>query len=129
MLIPGDCNFPTAALRSVNILVYLFYGLPSLLLRRSAAARDSAHEAGLAEPPSLHPVVDPARCIGCGSCVKVCPEQPLHQVLGIVGGRAELVSPADCIGHGACKTACPVEAISLVFGTERRGVEIPVLTP
>ena len=120
MLIPGDCNLPTAALRSVNILVYLIYGLPSLLLlgwylrrrslleRRSAAARDSAHEAGLAEPPSLHPVVDPARCIGCGSCVKVCPEQPLHHVLGIVGGRAELVSPADCIGHGACKTACPV---------------------
>jgi thioredoxin reductase/NAD-dependent dihydropyrimidine dehydrogenase PreA subunit len=125
----------------VITLVYLFYGLPSLLLlgwylrrrslleRRSATARDSAHAAGLAEPLSLHPVVDPARCIGCGSCVKVCPEQPLHQVLGIVGGRAELVSPADCIGHGACKTACPVEAISLVFGTERRGVEIPILTP
>src|SRR5882762_1025249 len=125
----------------LNTLVYLFYGLPSLLLlgwylrrrslleRRSAAARDSAHEAGLSEPPSLHPVVDPARCIGCGSCVKVCPEQPLHQVLGIVGGRAELVSPPDCIGHGACKTVCPVEAISLVFGTERRGVEIPILTP
>jgi thioredoxin reductase (NADPH) len=141
MLITGDCNDPATALKSVNTLVYLFYGLPSLLLLgwylrrrsqlegRSAAARDRAHEAGLAEPPSLHPVVDPARCIGCGSCVNVCPEQPLHQVLGIVGGRAELVSPADCIGHGACKTACPVEAISLVFGTERRGVEIPVLTP
>jgi thioredoxin reductase (NADPH) len=141
MLIPGDYNFPTAALRSVSILVYLFYGLPCVLLlgwyirrraqleRLSAAAQASAHEAGLAEPPSLHPIVDPARCIGCGSCVKVCPEQPLHHVLGIVGGRAELVSPADCIGHGACKTACPVEAISLVFGTERRGVEIPILTP
>src|ERR1700736_5910040 len=141
MLIPGDCNFPTAALKSLDMLVYLFYGLPSLLLlgwylrrrslleRRSATARDSAREAGLAEPPSLHPIVDPARCIGCGSCIKVCPEQPLHHVLGLVGGRAELVSPADCIGHGACKTACPVEAITLVFGTERRGVEIPVLTP
>ena len=124
----------------MDMLVYLFYGLPSLLLlgwylrrrslleRRSAAARDSAREAGLAEPPSLHPIVDPARCIGCGSCIKVCPEQPLHHVLGLVGGRAELVSPADCIGHGACKTACPVEAITLVFGTERRGVEIPILT-
>jgi thioredoxin reductase (NADPH) len=125
----------------VSTLVYLFYGLPTLLLvawfllrrarleRRSTLARSDAHAAGLMEPPSLHPVVDPSRCIGCGSCIKVCPEQPLHHVLGLVRGRAELVSPADCIGHGACKTACPVEAISLVFGTERRGVEIPVVTP
>jgi thioredoxin reductase (NADPH) len=125
----------------VDTLVYIFYGLPSLLLlvwyvrrrsrleRKSAAAHAVAHASGLAEPPSLHPIVDPARCIGCGSCVEVCPEQPVHHVLGIIGGRAVLVSPADCIGHGACKTACPVEAISLVFGSELRGVEIPILTP
>lgn len=125
----------------MNFLVYLIYGLPSVALlgwylrrrsqleRRSTVAREQAHAAGLAEPPSLHPVVDASRCIGCGSCVKACPEQPEHHVLGIVAGRAELVSPADCIGHGACKAACPVEAISLVFGTERRGVEIPVLSP
>ena len=125
----------------MSTLVYLLYGLPTLLVvawflvrrsrleKRSAAARAAAHAAGLTEPRSLHPTVDPTSCIGCGSCVKVCPEQPLHQVLGLVHGRAELVSPADCIGHGACKTACPVEAISLVFGTEHRGVEIPVLTP
>ncbi len=53
----------------------------------------------------------------------------MHHVLGVVGGRAELVSPTDCIGHGACKTVCPTEAITLVFGSERRGVEIPVLSP
>ena len=125
----------------MDLLVYLIYGLPLLaivgwyLLRRrnlervSAHARDEAQGSGLIEPASLHPIIDPARCIGCGSCVKACPEQPMHQVLGVVGGRAELVSPADCIGHGACKTACPTEAITLVFGTERRGVEIPVLSP
>jgi thioredoxin reductase (NADPH) len=125
----------------VSTLVYLFYGLPTLVLvawflvrrsrleRRSTAIHADAHAAGLLEPPSLHPIIDPSRCIGCGSCVKVCPEQPLHQVLGLVHGRAELVSPPDCIGHGACKTACPVAAITLVFGTERRGVEIPILTP
>ncbi len=37
--------------------------------------------------------------------------------------------PTDCIGHGACKTACPFDAITLVFGTERRGLDIPVLKP
>jgi thioredoxin reductase len=38
------------------------------------------------------------------------------------------VSPTDCIGHGACRAACPADAITLVFGTERRGVEIPLLS-
>ncbi|HYL71354.1 MAG TPA: NAD(P)-binding domain-containing protein, partial [Candidatus Dormibacteraeota bacterium] len=46
-----------------------------------------------------------------------------------VSGRATLVSPGDCIGHGACKAACPVGAINLVFGSERRGVDLPVLSP
>ncbi len=125
----------------MNWLIYLFYGFPSLLMlawflnrrrlleQRSARAREEAKAAGLNEPPSLHPVIDPALCIGCGSCVKACPEEPEHHVLGIIGGRAQLVSPTDCIGHGACKASCPVGAISLVFGTERRGAEIPVLTP
>jgi len=123
----------------MEVIAYLIYVLPIAFvigwyLRRrtrleqaSVRAREESLAAGLIEPASLHPSIDPARCIGCGSCVKACPEQPLHHVLGLVGGRAELVSPADCIGHGACKTACPTEAISLVFGTERRGVEIPVL--
>ncbi|HEY0766725.1 MAG TPA: NAD(P)-binding domain-containing protein [Steroidobacteraceae bacterium] len=84
---------------------------------------------GAAEPASLHPIIDPLRCIGCSSCVKACPEQAHHEVLGIIDGRAVLVSPGDCIGHGACKTICPVDAITLVFGSERRGVDIPIVTP
>jgi thioredoxin reductase len=121
----------------MDSLTYLIYGLPVLLLlvwhvrrrrrfeRRSEEIRERT---GRAEPASLHPIIN-ERCIGCGSCVKACPEQEHHQILGIVRGRAELINPGDCIGHGACKTACPVEAITLVFGTERRGVDIPVLTP
>jgi thioredoxin reductase/ferredoxin len=85
--------------------------------------------AGLTEPASLHPIVDASKCLGCGACVKACPEQPLHQVLGLIGGKAVLVGPTDCIGHGACKTVCPFDAITLVLGTERRGVDIPVLKP
>ncbi|MGE3916156.1 MAG: NAD(P)-binding domain-containing protein [Hyphomicrobiaceae bacterium] len=117
---------------------YEFYALPLAFAwalymgwqvreeRRSQETRDKAEEAGLCEPPSLHPVIDPGRCIGCGACVNACPE---GKVIGLIGGKAELVEPASCIGHGACKTACPADAITLVFGTATRGVEIPHVTP
>ena len=121
----------------MNSLNYFIYGLPLLVLlvwhvlRRRRFERHSEEireHTGSAEPASLHPIIN-ERCIGCASCVKACPEQEHHAILGIVRGRAELINPGDCIGHGACKSACPVEAITLVFGTERRGVDIPVLTP
>lgn len=80
---------------------------------------------GLNEPPSLHPVVDAARCMGSGACTIACPEG----ALGMVNGKAVLVNAAACIGHGACHAACPHEAISLVFGTEKRGVDIPNVSP
>jgi thioredoxin reductase/NAD-dependent dihydropyrimidine dehydrogenase PreA subunit len=111
----------------------LFLGLYLLRQHRIHAKHQRAHAesiaAGLTEPASLHPVIDPSRCLGCGACVKACPEQPLHEVLGLIGGKAVLVGPTDCIGHGACKTVCPFDAITLVLGTERRGIDIPVLKP
>ncbi len=97
--------------------------------RHSVAVREQSAAAGHAEPASLHPVIDTVRCIGCGSCVKACPEQPEHHVLGLIGNKAHLISPSDCIGHGACRTACPVDAITLVFGSAKRGVDIPLLSP
>ncbi len=83
-------------------------------------------QAGLNEPQSLHPVIDPALCLGCAACVRACPE---HDILGILDGKAVLVEPTMCVGHGACAASCPTKAISLVFGTETRGVDIPLLSP
>src|SRR5258708_10182063 len=93
---------------------------------RSRATKEAAADAGLLEPASLHPKVDPAKCVGCGACVRACPE---GDILGMINGKAELVEPTHCIGHGACREACPYGAITLVFGTERRGVEIPHVRP
>ena len=91
---------------------------------REALARASA--SGLNEPASLHPVIDPTKCLGSGSCVTACPE---GDVLGLVRRKAALINPTHCIGHGACARACPHEAITLVFGTEKRGVDIPNVSP
>jgi thioredoxin reductase/ferredoxin len=96
---------------------------------RRQASNIARHEesvaAGLNEPTSLHPVFDPARCIGSGACASACPEK----AIGLIDGIPRLVNGAACIGHGACLKACPTGAINLVFGTERRGVDIPQVDP
>jgi thioredoxin reductase/NAD-dependent dihydropyrimidine dehydrogenase PreA subunit len=89
---------------------------------RNLNAKKAAAEAGLNEPSSLHPLIDPAKCLGCGACVSACPE---GEIIGLVRGKAELIHASECIGHGACRVACPYDAITLVFGTETRGVDIP----
>lgn len=93
--------------------------------RRGRARLHEAREAGLTEPASIHPAIDLSRCCGSGACVKACPEK----ALSIVNGKAMLTDPTHCIGHGACMEACPVDAIQLVFGTEKRGMDIPFVSP
>ncbi|MGV6801540.1 MAG: NAD(P)-binding domain-containing protein [bacterium] len=105
------------------LIVIGFYML--LRGRKEKVARavlTETSEAGLTEPSSLHPKIDPTMCIGCAACVKACPE---GDIIGLIRGKAVLIEPTHCIGHGACAQACPAEAIELVFGTERRGVDIP----
>src|SRR5574343_1228928 len=119
----------------------LIYYLPPLLLilipalfhlRAKKKHSESCHavlkeaqESGLTEPPSLHPVVDLSICMGSGACVRSCPEH----ALGIIKGKGVLINPTHCIGPGACAPACPVGAIRLVFGTAKRGMDIPQVTP
>ena len=120
---------------SKDVITWLFYLLPLLFIfiyySKTKKKHKSTHktltevtEAGLTEPASLHPVIDPGKCLGCGACVSACPE---GQILGLIKGKAQLIHPTKCIGHGACKVACPFDAITLVFGTEKRGIDIPNL--
>lgn len=106
-----------------TVLIFLTYFLiHRYRTRRNLQARELSISDGMHEPASLHPLIDPLRCLGCGTCVTACPE---HNVLGLIHNKAELIAAANCVGHGACATACPTQAITLVFGTETRGVDIP----
>ncbi len=119
---------------SLITLLYLLPIILALLLyhrrhrnkeTRYRARLEESVKSGIPEPLTLHPVIDPNKCLGSGACVRACPEH----ALGIVRGKAVLVEPDHCIGHGACETACPLEAIQLVFGTEKRGIDIPHVKP
>jgi thioredoxin reductase (NADPH) len=122
---------------NTTLLALIVYALPMLMVlavygwrrrRRHAESSmrlQSAAASGLIEPPSLHPVINASQCIGSGVCVSACPEK----ALGIIDGKAVLAEPTKCIGHGACMASCPVDAIKLVYGTERRGIDIPDVNP
>ncbi len=107
-------------------MIYHFF--KSETHEKSITVHKEAIDAGLIHPTSLHPIINPNRCIGCQSCTNICPEKD-YDVLGMIKGKAELINPTLCIGHGACKEVCPVDAITLVFGTESRGVDIPNVSP
>jgi len=89
--------------------------------RASERKFEKNKKAGLLQPVTLHPHIDLGKCIGCSSCVQVCPED----VLGMVGGKAAIISGMKCVGHALCEEVCPVGAIDLRFGTPGQGMEIP----
>ena len=112
------------------IMVILFV-LPYIWMhnrhsKKVMGRQKEAENFGLREPVSLHPKVNRDICIGSGACITACPEK---EILGTVHGKAETVFASRCVGHGACARACPVGAIELVFGTEKRGVDIPQVFP
>jgi thioredoxin reductase/ferredoxin len=121
----SDLSYYLVPALLVLVAIRLYVGGERKRSRRHAAVLKEAVEAGLTEPPSLHPVVDLSVCMGSGACVRACPEK----ALGVIDGKGVLINPTHCIGHGACASACPVGAIKLVFGTAKRGVDIPQVTP
>ncbi len=110
------------------IFIVLFFYLSSYKKRTKVTTQkiQKAKELGFHEPVSLHPVVDLETCIGSGACIAACPEK---DILGIVSGQAHTINASRCVGHGACFHACPMQAITLCIGTEKRGVDLPHISP
>jgi len=67
-------------------------------------------------------VVDPLKCTGCLTCVRICPfnapqiNPTLVGVGGIVG--AAEITAAACRGCGLCPAECPAKAIQLQHFTD-----------
>src|SRR2546426_2818984 len=64
------------------------------------------------------PVINATLCVGCHSCVDVCPETG---TLAMVSGKAILSDPDKCTGHAKCVEVCPTQAIVL---TDRKSTRL-----
>ncbi len=67
-------------------------------------------------------VVDPTKCVGCLTCVRLCPYD-VPQISGTLTGvghimGAAYIEPAVCHGCGSCVSECPARAIQLMHYTD-----------
>jgi ferredoxin len=56
--------------------------------------------------------LDQDKCMGCGTCLFVCP----HAVLSLTDGKVEIANRDACMECGACARNCPVEALAVQSG-------------
>jgi NAD-dependent dihydropyrimidine dehydrogenase PreA subunit len=54
-------------------------------------------------------IIDLEACIGCGSCVDVCP----CEVLEVKDEKVVIVQPDECVDCGACVDECPNEVLQV----------------
>ena len=113
-----------ASLAAAGAIV-LPYGL-SFRRRRHAdrARKEEAVQLGFDRPKAQFPFVDAGLCVGCGTCVKACPE---GDVLGVVGGVSTVVNGLRCVGHARCEQACPVGAIKVGLGDVSSRPDVPLM--
>jgi heterodisulfide reductase subunit A-like polyferredoxin len=82
----------------------------------SRAAMVLSQETMLTNAQVAH--VDPTKCVGCQSCVRICPyDVPSisHEFIGVgaIAGAA-FIEPSVCHGCGSCASECPAQAIQLM---------------
>jgi heterodisulfide reductase subunit A-like polyferredoxin len=101
---------------------------PKLLDETIAQARAAASRAALVLSQETMltnarvAVVDPQKCVGCLTCVRICPYNVPKVTIEQVGTGdilgAAYIEPAVCHGCGTCVSECPARAIQLMHYTD-----------
>lgn len=58
------------------------------------------------------PLIDKAKCSGCGRCAQICPGDIIRNVGGVIEVNA--AAGFGCIGCGHCALICPNQCISII---------------
>lgn len=74
------------------------------------------------EGKKMHPFINTAVCVGCGTCVINCREK---DALYLINGKSTLVNPYACKCRGDCERQCPTGALRLVEYGDRVKIKIP----
>jgi dihydropyrimidine dehydrogenase (NAD+) subunit PreT len=111
---------------ALAVIVALFRRVELRHLEQRLGEFEAAREKGTRKARLQYPHVDLSRCLGCGACIRACPEEG---VLALIHGQALVVHGARCVGHGVCATECPTGAIALTIGELETRRDIPALDP
>ena len=72
-----------------------------------------ASQRGKEDQHGCHVNVNQEKCVGCGTCVKICP----RQAMSITDKKCHC-DPTKCVGCFECMTVCPQEACEVDWATD-----------